>query len=215
MSSSVRSNSRSARDARSFIRTEECPRCAEPGALDLPEAQREVAVLKLVRGARFAEIGEMLGVSEAAARMRFVRALEALRGPRAGGSRAMIMRDPEVVGLLRDEPGCAGDRCHGRPGRSGEFRFLDRLSAGARDRRCEARRRDTIHGHDVYWLRFPSFEQGREGTEVAIDRQTYKPVVIRNSVPAAITRTCARSSPRRSRTARRTSSASARSSSAT
>jgi DNA-directed RNA polymerase specialized sigma24 family protein len=45
----------------------------------LPEAQREVAVLKLVRGARFAEIGEMLGVSEGAAKMRFVRALEALR----------------------------------------------------------------------------------------------------------------------------------------
>jgi len=47
--------------------------------LHLPEAQREVAVLKLVRGARFAEIGEMLGVSEGAAKMRFVRALEALR----------------------------------------------------------------------------------------------------------------------------------------
>lgn len=45
----------------------------------LPEAQREVAVLKLVRGARFAEIGMTLGVSEAAAKMRFVRALEALR----------------------------------------------------------------------------------------------------------------------------------------
>jgi RNA polymerase sigma-70 factor (ECF subfamily) len=45
----------------------------------LPEAQRQVAVLKLVRGARFAEIGRMLGVSEAAAKMRFVRALEALR----------------------------------------------------------------------------------------------------------------------------------------
>jgi RNA polymerase sigma-70 factor (ECF subfamily) len=45
----------------------------------LPEAQRQVAVLKLVRGARFAEIGELLGVSEAAAKMRFVRALEALR----------------------------------------------------------------------------------------------------------------------------------------
>ena len=45
----------------------------------LPEAQRQVAVLKLVRGARFAEIGEVLGVSEAAAKMRFVRALESLR----------------------------------------------------------------------------------------------------------------------------------------
>jgi RNA polymerase sigma factor (sigma-70 family) len=45
----------------------------------LPEGQRQVAVLKLVRGARFAEIGRILGVSEAAAKMRFVRALEALR----------------------------------------------------------------------------------------------------------------------------------------
>jgi RNA polymerase sigma factor (sigma-70 family) len=45
----------------------------------LPDAQRQVAVLKLVRGVRFAEIGELLGVSEAAAKMRFVRALEALR----------------------------------------------------------------------------------------------------------------------------------------
>jgi len=45
----------------------------------LPEAQRQVAVLKLVRGAPFAEIGGLLGVSEAAAKMRFVRALEALR----------------------------------------------------------------------------------------------------------------------------------------
>ena len=45
----------------------------------LPESQRQVAVLKLVRGARFAEIGRLLGVSEAAAKMRFVRALEALR----------------------------------------------------------------------------------------------------------------------------------------
>jgi RNA polymerase sigma-70 factor, ECF subfamily len=45
----------------------------------LPESQRQVAVLKLIRGARFAEIGQMLGVSEAAAQMRFVRALQALR----------------------------------------------------------------------------------------------------------------------------------------
>ena len=44
-----------------------------------PETQRQVAVLKLVRGARFAEFGKVLGVTEAAAKMRFVRALEALR----------------------------------------------------------------------------------------------------------------------------------------
>jgi len=45
----------------------------------LPEGQRQVVLLKLVRGARFAEIGTALGVSEDAAKMRFVRALEALR----------------------------------------------------------------------------------------------------------------------------------------
>ena len=36
-------------------------------------------MLKLLRGVRFAEIAEKLGLSEAAAKMRFVRALEALR----------------------------------------------------------------------------------------------------------------------------------------
>lgn len=45
----------------------------------LPPGQREVVVLKLLRGARFAEIGERLEISAAAAKMRFVRALEALR----------------------------------------------------------------------------------------------------------------------------------------
>ena len=45
----------------------------------LPEGQRQVVVLKLLRGVRFAEIAEQLGLSEAAAKMRFVRALEALR----------------------------------------------------------------------------------------------------------------------------------------
>ncbi|HSS80820.1 MAG TPA: RNA polymerase sigma factor [Gaiellaceae bacterium] len=45
----------------------------------LPEGQRQVVVLKLLRGARFAEIARTLGVTEAAAKMRFVRALEALR----------------------------------------------------------------------------------------------------------------------------------------
>jgi RNA polymerase sigma-70 factor, ECF subfamily len=45
----------------------------------LPEGQRQVVVLKLLRGARFAEIGNTLGLTEAAAKMRFVRALEALR----------------------------------------------------------------------------------------------------------------------------------------
>jgi RNA polymerase sigma-70 factor (ECF subfamily) len=45
----------------------------------LPQGQRDVVVLKLLRGARFAEIGRLLGISEEAAKMRFVRALEALR----------------------------------------------------------------------------------------------------------------------------------------
>jgi DNA-directed RNA polymerase specialized sigma24 family protein len=38
-----------------------------------------VIVLKLLRGLSFAEIGAEVGVSEAAAKMRFKRALEALR----------------------------------------------------------------------------------------------------------------------------------------
>jgi RNA polymerase sigma factor (sigma-70 family) len=45
----------------------------------LPTGQREVVVLKLLRGAKFAEIGERLGISTEAAKMRFTRALEALR----------------------------------------------------------------------------------------------------------------------------------------
>jgi RNA polymerase sigma-70 factor (ECF subfamily) len=45
----------------------------------LPQGQREVVVLKLLRGARFAEIGARLGISADAAKMRFVRGLEALR----------------------------------------------------------------------------------------------------------------------------------------
>jgi RNA polymerase sigma-70 factor, ECF subfamily len=45
----------------------------------LAPGQREVVALKLLRGARFAEIGERLGISTEAAKMRFVRALEALR----------------------------------------------------------------------------------------------------------------------------------------
>jgi RNA polymerase sigma factor (sigma-70 family) len=45
----------------------------------LPEAQRQLVVLRLLRGARFAEIGTLLGISEDAAKMRFVRALQAVR----------------------------------------------------------------------------------------------------------------------------------------
>ncbi len=49
------------------------------GLANLPGGQEQVVVLKLLRGLRFAEIGRLLGVTEDAAKMRFVRALEALR----------------------------------------------------------------------------------------------------------------------------------------
>jgi RNA polymerase sigma-70 factor (ECF subfamily) len=45
----------------------------------LPETQRRVVVLKLLRGASFAEIATELGTSEEAARMRFSRALRSVR----------------------------------------------------------------------------------------------------------------------------------------
>lgn len=45
----------------------------------LAPGQREVVVLKLLCGAKFAEIGARLGISTEAAKMRFARALEALR----------------------------------------------------------------------------------------------------------------------------------------
>jgi RNA polymerase sigma-70 factor (ECF subfamily) len=41
--------------------------------------QREVVVLKLLKGASFAEIAERLGISEVACRMRFSRAMRTLR----------------------------------------------------------------------------------------------------------------------------------------
>ena len=45
----------------------------------LPTRQRQVVVLKLLRGLSFVQIATELGVSEAAAKMRFVRALRELR----------------------------------------------------------------------------------------------------------------------------------------
>ena len=42
----------------------------------LPGGQSQVVLLKLVRGMTFAEIGAEVGLTEAAAKMRFVRALE-------------------------------------------------------------------------------------------------------------------------------------------
>ena len=46
---------------------------------ELPRGQSRVIVLKLLRGLTFAEIGQEVGLTEAAAKMRFRRALEALR----------------------------------------------------------------------------------------------------------------------------------------
>jgi RNA polymerase sigma factor (sigma-70 family) len=45
----------------------------------LPPSQRDVVVLKLLRGASFAEIAYAVGTTEEAARMRFSRALRSLR----------------------------------------------------------------------------------------------------------------------------------------
>jgi RNA polymerase sigma factor (sigma-70 family) len=45
----------------------------------LPGGQSQVLVLKLLRGLTFAEIGHEVGLTEAAAKMRFRRALETLR----------------------------------------------------------------------------------------------------------------------------------------
>jgi RNA polymerase sigma-70 factor (ECF subfamily) len=71
------------------VASEEAPETWEYGsnvavalgsAIDrLAAGQREVVVLKLLRGATFAEIGTRLGISTEAAKMRFMRALEALR----------------------------------------------------------------------------------------------------------------------------------------
>jgi RNA polymerase sigma-70 factor, ECF subfamily len=46
---------------------------------ELPEGQRHVVVMRLLEGRSFREIGERLGVTEAACKMRFSRGLEALR----------------------------------------------------------------------------------------------------------------------------------------
>ena len=45
----------------------------------LPETQRDVVLLKLIRGLSFAEIGSTLGIAPDAAKMRFVRGLRSLR----------------------------------------------------------------------------------------------------------------------------------------
>lgn len=45
----------------------------------LPDAQRDIVIDRLVRDHRFADIAQQRGISEAAAQMRFVRALARLR----------------------------------------------------------------------------------------------------------------------------------------
>src|SRR5207237_7540850 len=44
-------------------------------------------------------------------------------------------------------------------------------------------REDILNGRPVYWLRFKSSGGGAQGTEVAIDRKTYKPVLFRGYYP--------------------------------
>jgi hypothetical protein len=46
---------------------------------NLPQSQRQVVVMRLLEGRSFGAIAGRLGVTEAAAKMRFVRGLEALR----------------------------------------------------------------------------------------------------------------------------------------
>jgi hypothetical protein len=41
-------------------------------------------------------------------------------------------------------------------------------------------RSDVLDGRPVYWLRFPPFQEGLPGTEVAIDHDSYKPVLVRS-----------------------------------
>ena len=44
-------------------------------------------------------------------------------------------------------------------------------------------RQGMLDGHPVYWLQFPSFQPNLPGTEVAIDRSSYKPVLFRTHLP--------------------------------
>lgn len=46
--------------------------------------------------------------------------------------------------------------------------------------RAKLERKGRIAGHRVFWLAFPSVQARLPGTEVAIDRRTYKPVVFRS-----------------------------------
>ena len=54
-------------------------RVLQEGLAQLPRGHSHVVVLKLLRGMTFAEIGQQVGLTEAATKMRFKRALESLR----------------------------------------------------------------------------------------------------------------------------------------
>jgi DNA-directed RNA polymerase specialized sigma24 family protein len=54
-------------------------RALEEALGELPGGQSRVVVLKLLHGMTFAEIGADVGLTEAAAKLRFKRALEAVR----------------------------------------------------------------------------------------------------------------------------------------
>lgn len=51
----------------------------EKAVRNLPEGQRTVVVLRLLRGIPFAEIAELVGQTEAACKMRFARGLDQIR----------------------------------------------------------------------------------------------------------------------------------------
>lgn len=55
------------------------PRVLQEGLAQLPRGHSHVVVLKLLRGMTFAEIGQEVGLTEAATKVRFKRALESLR----------------------------------------------------------------------------------------------------------------------------------------
>ena len=54
-------------------------RVLQEGLGQLPRGHSHVVVLKLLRGMTFAEIGQQVGLTEAATKVRFKRALESLR----------------------------------------------------------------------------------------------------------------------------------------
>jgi RNA polymerase sigma-70 factor, ECF subfamily len=64
---------------RQVVYDEELRRLLVMAFRELPESQRSVVMLKLVRGLSFAGVADVVGISEEAARMRFSRALKSVR----------------------------------------------------------------------------------------------------------------------------------------